>query len=335
MNPRADGSNKVASGAEFTMTQPARPGIDPALAPRLGVSRDGQPLSYNRLPAPDLAPWIAWLYVAAVEMPHDYVLKCGLLNDTAMVRIQLQGEWTAETRDGPLTYGREAMYCGPQSRIMPITVKGSFTSVGFALKPGAGTTVTGLPAYDFVDRMMTLDQVGINSGDFIDQLEQGQSPENWLFSLEAEIRRILTGVKAAEPDRIAEQFEMLALTDPGASIADFAEECGVSQRQLERICRRDFGLAPKQVLRRARAIDMASKLRGVADDREAAEIELRYYDQSHMIREFSALFGMSPRQFVATPQPLMTLALESRQSRRLAVLERLGPGADRPWAAPD
>ena len=32
--------------------------------------------------------------------------------------------------------------------------------------------------------------VGINSGDFIDQLEQGQSPENWLFSLEAEIRRI-------------------------------------------------------------------------------------------------------------------------------------------------
>lgn len=316
------------------MTQAARPGIDPALAPQLGVSRDGQPLSYNRLPAPDLAPWIGWLYVAAVEMPSDYVLNCGLLNDTAMVRIQLQGEWTAQTRDGPLRYGREAMYCGPQSRIMPISVKGSFVSAGFALKPGAGATVTGLPASDFVDRMVTLEQTGLNGQAIIDLLKPGASPEDWLIHLEAAIRTMLAEHKAMEPDQIAARFEMLALTDPSASIADFASDCGVSQRQLERICRRDFGLAPKQVLRRARAIDMASKLRGVSDDREAAEIELRYYDQSHMIREFTQLFGMSPRQFVATPQPLMTLALESRQARRLAVLERLGPGADRPWAAP-
>jgi AraC-like DNA-binding protein len=90
-------------------------------------------------------------------------------------------------------------------------------------------------------------------------------------------------------------------------------------------------MAPKQVLRRARALDMASHLRGVADSAEAEELELRYYDQSHMIREFTELFGMAPRQFIATPQPLMTLALESRQARRLALLSRLEPGEARPW----
>jgi AraC-like DNA-binding protein len=95
--------------------------------------------------------------------------------------------------------------------------------------------------------------------------------------------------------------------------------------------RRDFGMPPKQVLRRARALDMASSLRGVADQAEAEELHLRYYDQSHLIREFTQLFGMSPRQFIASPQPLLTLTLESRQARRLELMERVAPGGIRPW----
>jgi hypothetical protein len=85
------------------------------------------------------------------------------------------------------------------------------------------------------------------------------------------------------------------------------------------------------VLRRARALDMASHLRGVADEAEAETLALRYYDQSHLIREFTAMFGMSPRQFINTPQPLMTLSLENRQSRRLEMSERIAPGGLRPW----
>jgi len=90
-------------------------------------------------------------------------------------------------------------------------------------------------------------------------------------------------------------------------------------------------MPPKQVLRRARALDMASHLRGVADQAEAEELALRYYDQSHLIRDFTQLFGMSPSQFVARPQPILTLALESRQARRLELLERVPPGGQRPW----
>jgi len=58
---------------------------------------------------------------------------------------------------------------------------------------------------------------------------------------------------------------------------------------------------------------------------------LRYYDQSHLIRDFTALIGMSPRQFVKQPQPLMTLSLETRQARRLEMLDRLAPGQSPPW----
>ena len=76
---------------------------------------------------------------------------------------------------------------------------------------------------------------------------------------------------------------------------------------------------------------MAAHLRGVADDAEAADMALRFYDQSHLNREFVKFFGMTPAQFARTPQPFLTLTLEARQSRRLEVLGRNHPGMLPPW----
>ncbi|MFD2135251.1 hypothetical protein ACFSLT_08430 [Novosphingobium resinovorum] len=68
-----------------------RPAVDPSIAPQQGITRDGQPLSYNRAPAPDLAPWLGRLYVTKVDLPKDYTVSCGLFNDTACVRVQMAG----------------------------------------------------------------------------------------------------------------------------------------------------------------------------------------------------------------------------------------------------
>lgn len=308
-----------------------RPAVDEAIAPRHGLTRDGQPLSYNRAPAADLAPWIGRLYATVVDAPPDHVLDCGIFNDASMIRIQLKGEWTAQTADGPRAHGRAALYFGPQTQRMPVSVTGSFISVGVCLRPGTGSALLGTRASDFCDRLLTCDELGLPGEAAVRSLERSSDPEEWLVMLEDMIRGVVQRAGGARPDPISARFEALAFSDPAASVADFAEDCGITQRQLERIIRRDFGMPPKQVLRRARALDMASYLRGVADGEEANELELRYYDQSHLIREFTQLFGMSPKQFVARPQPVLTLALESRQARRLELIERLEPGAARPW----
>lgn len=313
------------------MGRRAEPGVNPAVATRLGQSRHGQPLSYNRLPAPDLLPWVAWLYVAKVEMPADYRLDCHLFCDTAFIRIQLQGQWEAQTVDDLRRDGRGALHFGNHSKAMPVSVTGSFTSVGLAIRPGAGPAAIGKPALDFVDRITPCADLGLPFDRLLDPLAAADDAETMLQLLENAVRGFLRERDAPPPDPVTQQFEMLALVDPAASIAGFAEKCGITQRRLERLCLRDFGLSPKQVMRRARALDMASHLRGVADEAEAEDMMLRYYDQSHLIRDFTRLFGMSPRQFRQTPQPLMTLALESRQSRRLALLERLVPGEPKPW----
>lgn len=313
------------------MARLGRPGIDLALKPQHGVSRDGQALSYNRAPSADLAPWVARLYYTAVNAPADHRLDCGLFNDTAMIRIQLAGQWTAQTADGPRTLGRATLYFGPQTRRMPVSVEGSFISLGISMRPGACHVLQGPKLADYVDRLVDCETIDQAQPDLADRFAEGLGPEECLQILEGfmRIRGESTGWQL--PDPVTARFEALALSDPGAGIARFAKEVGIDQRRLERLVRRDFGMAPKKVLRRARALDMASHLRGVADAEEADELALRYYDQSHLIHEFAEFYGMSPRQFVATPQPILTLALESRQARRLEAIERLVPGAPRPW----
>lgn len=313
------------------MLKRGRPAVDQAIAPAHGVTRDGQPVSYNRAPAPDLAPWIGRLYVSDMTLPDGHQVDCGLFNDTAMVRLQLKGVWTAETADGLRARERAALFFGPQSRRMPVGVTGSFVSIGCALRPGTSYAVMGASAADFLDRMVICDELGLPGNLALGLIEKIPDAEGRLLLLEDMIRKIVHRPGVAQPDPVTVRFEALAFTNPSASIAEFARECGIAQSQLERIIRRDFGMAPKQVLRRARALDMASHLRGVADQEEAEELALRYYDQSHMIREFTELFGMSPSQFVVRPQPIMTLALESRQARRLERIERVPPGGQRPW----
>jgi AraC-like DNA-binding protein len=312
------------------MSRNNTPGVDRAIVSPI-ATRDGQPISYSRAPASDLERWVGRFYVTIVGAPPEHRLDCGLLSDFACIRIQLRGNWEAMTADGLRTMDRAALLFGPHSRRMPISVTGSFISAGVFLRPGACHALGGPDIGGLSDRLATFTDLGMAEDRWLDLFDPTGSPEDWVRAMEQEMRRLVAERAVREPDPVSARFEAAAFRDPTISIARLAEDFGVEQRRLERIVRRDFGLTPKQVLKRARALDMASHLRGVADHDEAESIALRYYDQSHLIREFTALFGMSPRQFVDRPQPLMTLGLETRQTRRLEVIRRLEPGEVKPW----
>jgi hypothetical protein len=127
---------------ETLMLKAIKPAVDAAVKPRGPFAR-GQPLSYNRAPAEDLAPWVGGLYATHVELPENYCLDGGLLSDTSFVRIQLAGHWHAQTADGRVERGRSLLVFGPNTRMMPVRVTGSFLSVGISLRPGAAMRCAG------------------------------------------------------------------------------------------------------------------------------------------------------------------------------------------------
>lgn len=303
----------------------------PELAGISGESRDGQPLAYHRAPADDLAPWIARMFVTRVWQPPENTIHCGLLSDTPFVRLMLGGDWVGEAANARIERSRGALLFGPHSQRMPISVTGPFATIGFALRPGALAALGhpwGRIATDFVTDID-------GSGAWRTWSEGHEfaavSHEAALLRLEEDLRALVARRGAPPPDPLAAALDEAAFADPGEPIGTFAARHETTTRRVARMAARDFGLNPKAVMRRARVLDMASQLLGFADSAEAEEHSLRFYDQSHQIRDFRALMGMTPRELDARPRPILTLGLETRQARRLEVLGRLGQGESGPW----
>lgn len=302
-----------------------------------GSTRAGDPLSLSRPPADDLLPWISLISGSVVEMPPGVTLACGLFSDNACVRVLISGQWRALGSDGWHDFNPDdnlqALFFGAQSRVMAIEATGTFRVMTVQLRPGASRVLGGPDMRAILDRIIDFDEM-VGHGRLGSRFDPALTAAEWIATFEAEMRKMIGLHSTAEPDPISLAFEIVCFARPNIAVGEFAEAHGVGLRTLERIVLRDFGMTPKQVLRRARALDMASLLLGVAAPDEAAELHLRYFDQSHEIREISHFFGVSPAQLAAGANPLLRLNLEARQNRRLSLLEKGDSTGLRPWRDP-
>lgn len=301
------------------------------LEPKTGATKDGVPLSFNRPPADDLSPWLGRIMVAIADAPADLATSGLLCNDAAYVRTAIGVDWSCGTADGEVRIRDESFLCGQHSKAMPLDYVGGIKVAGFMLRPGAMRALFGVDEAKLVDRLRPMEFAGIADAELTGLHSDGIAPEDWLTEIENWLRYHIARNGIEPPDPLSQKFELASFADPNHSIQDFVEENGVTARTLQRVIKRDFGLTPKQVMRRARTLDLAARLCGVADEEEEEELYLRFFDQSHQIREFTAFFGMTPREFVSDRQGLLTLSLEIRQTRRLEMLHRLEPNAIRPW----
>ncbi|WP_325014328.1 helix-turn-helix domain-containing protein [Noviherbaspirillum sp.] len=115
-----------------------------------------------------------------------------------------------------------------------------------------------------------------------------ETPERLVFGLQ---------MLAAASSGIDEEAMTLAdMLTHNRSVSAVAEMLGIGIRQLERRCRRAFGLGPKQWLQVKR---FESSLRHLAqDDASLVEVsaEAGYADQSHMTRIYRRTAGHTPAQ---------------------------------------
>lgn len=298
--------------------------------PISGATADGRPLSFNRAPARDLEPWVGRVMVAMTAAPADAEASGLLCNDAAYLRLAAVGQWQVETRDGSVPIRDRTFLTGQHVHCMKLDYRGPIRVVGFMLRPGAIRAIWGRSDADFVQRLVPLSELGLDEAAPLATYSPDIDGEQWLAAMEDWLRRLIARSDARPPDPVSQAFELVAFADPNRPLTEVCAELGIMARSLQRRIGRDFGLPPKQVLRRARVLDLASRLCGVADQEEE-DILLRFFDQSHLIREFQAFFGMTPTAFRMRRNALLTLSLEIRQARRLELLNRLSPGAVRPW----
>src|SRR3546814_9303468 len=78
-------------------------------------------------------------------------------------------------------------------------------------------------------------------------------------------------------------------------VPELVEATGMSIRSVERMTKHYYGLSPRMLARKYRAVRAASALaRGEGLD--AAQLGDAFYDQSHLIREIKRFAGTTPGQ---------------------------------------
>ncbi len=248
--------------------------------------------------------------------------------------------WTAGTADGeqvwePGEHGR-ALYFGPQTKCMPLSISGRYTAIALYFNAGAATLLGFPDNSEMLDRIIDIDEYFGRKIPLGAMVPWEEDYEAWLSTLDERfLRPLVEAANFEEPNPIAIDFEQQCLANPDITVEEFAAGHDVSKRTIERLIKSAFGITPKQALRRARVLDMAAALLDVARPEDKPEIELRYFDQSHRVKEVRSFFGMPPTELKNGLRPFVRLALEVRQRRRLDALNRLGPDEIGPWRDPN
>jgi AraC-like DNA-binding protein len=82
------------------------------------------------------------------------------------------------------------------------------------------------------------------------------------------------------------------------AVSELYASVNVSPRQLQRICRRFFGVAPAQVLKRFRALRAAMLLSQPGIGEEVHDrLMATFFDQAHLIRDIRRYTGRTPTEW--------------------------------------
>jgi AraC-like DNA-binding protein len=94
-------------------------------------------------------------------------------------------------------------------------------------------------------------------------------------------------------------LERLSATGGEVPVGRLARELDVSARYLNALFQREVGASPKTVARVVRLGRVLDALSGGGGDFVRVALDCGYYDQAHLNREFRALTGLTPTEYLA------------------------------------
>jgi AraC-like DNA-binding protein len=269
--------------------------------------------SRNFAPSDDLSRFVRRYYVFDGALPGDVMVEDALLAENAFVRILIEGDWRAETSPGNWSNAGQILLFGGNSRPLPVRVKGPFKVAGFAVRPSAWRALFKEPATHFVNQMVPLNAAWGNvADDMLTKILAARTDAALVAAMEEAVRAQLEQIGRKSIDEKIARFEAIARADSTIAMDDAAAQLNLSVRQMERRCMAAYGITPKAVFRRSRFLDMAEAMRGFSSPGEEILATLRYFDQSHLNREFRNFSGMTPGKFAKATTPLFTAGLKLR-----------------------
>ncbi|TCO51874.1 AraC-like DNA-binding protein [Kribbella antiqua] len=180
------------------------------------------------------------------------------------------------------------------------------SGVQLALTPAGARALLGLPPGELASMVVNLDDVlGRPARLLTDQLRESPTWEQRFDIVEQLLLEHWADAPAPETRaELSWAWRRLRETSGGIGVQDLAAEVGWSRRHLTERFTAEYGLAPKVAARVMRFEQAVWRLKAEPKTRLAdLSAELGYADQAHLTREWNAIAGCSPRQWLAEELP--------------------------------
>ncbi|MGH8868740.1 MAG: AraC family transcriptional regulator [Actinomycetes bacterium] len=268
--------------------------VEPASDPPRGILRAHEACETVRLsrlaPGPDLAPFVELYWV---------------------VRWDLRGRppYVQQTLPHPavhavLEHARSEVVGVPRARF-DRRLEGVGHVLGTKFRPGGFRPLLDGPVSSLTDTTVALRDV---VGDAAVALEREALDAPTDEEAAAVVERFWLARLAPTPARVRAAVEQVTAMveriagDPGLTrVDDLAASLGTTPRRVQRMFAEYVGVGPKWVVRRYRLHEAAERTAREPDlDWAAVAADLGYYDQAHLVRDFTATVGIPPAQYAAS-----------------------------------
>ena len=250
--------------------------------------------SMSRIPHPALAPWIdeLWYHVGP-RANRERSLPTASLALTFGPQDTAFRVFDDRSNAGGSVF-RGVVIGGPRPRFFLKEAPDRRTVLGVHFRPGGAAAFLGLPLSELAGHHVQLEDVcGREAAVLRDRLEEALDGKARLDLLEQWLLARL------HPGRICHPAVAMALSrlrnSPGeAAVGAVVAESGLSARRLITLFHAQVGLTPKRFCRIHRLRQVVDRLVGGEEALAQIALAVGYSDQSHMIRDFRELTGITP-----------------------------------------
>jgi len=235
--------------------------------------------------------------------------KQTIVPDGSMEIIFHKGDlYRQYSTDGSTLVQPRCFVIGQLTRPLEIAATGKTNIFAVRFHPYGFKPFSSWPLYHFENTAVSLEDV---FG------ENGMSLENEVLSEHSHLQNILTvetfliellHQSNTADDIIESTIELIVKANGRHPVNELSNQIHISRRQLERKFSSKVGLSPKYL---SRIIRLQSTLRQILsenyDSLTSLTYEEGYYDQAHLIREFKAFTGQTPKEYYSDNLKLSSL----------------------------